>query len=96
MTSPKSRPENRPVNRVARIEAILQREFSPYLLEVRDESASHQGHAGWREGGETHIKIKIGAAVFAGCPRLASHRAIHAALAHEFNTGLHALSIVLV
>jgi BolA protein len=31
----------------------LQAAFAPDRLDVVDDSESHRGHAGWREGGET-------------------------------------------
>ena len=60
-------------------DAILEKlsvEFSPDHLEVIDESARHKGHAGWREGGETHFKVRIATRQFDGKSRLAQHRAI--------------------
>ena len=84
------------ISRIHRIQQALQAEFDPQVLEVIDESAAHHGHAGWREEGETHIKIRIGAVALAGKPRLQIHRAIHAVLAEELATGLHALSIDIV
>ena len=84
------------MTRIQRIQQQLQAEFAPSQLEVVDESAAHQGHAGWRAEGETHIQVRIAAAKLRGMPRLAAHRAIHAVLADEFAGGLHALSIVLL
>ncbi|MCG8625734.1 MAG: BolA family transcriptional regulator [Proteobacteria bacterium] len=84
------------ISRISRIQQKLKTEFNPQVLEVIDESAAHHGHAGWREEGETHIKIRIGAAAFVGTPHLQTHRAIHAVLAEELAGGLHALSIDIV
>ncbi|MDX2232860.1 MAG: BolA family protein [Hyphomonadaceae bacterium] len=67
--------------------------FSPSALEVVDESHKHAGHAGAAPGGETHFTVRIVAAEFADLSRVARHRAVTAALAGEFDTGLHALSI---
>ena len=45
-------------------------ELSPTALEVIDESELHRGHAGWREGGQTHFRIRMAAPVFAGLSRV--------------------------
>jgi len=71
----------------------LETAFSPLFLEVIDESEHHHGHSGWREGGETHYRIRIKAAAFAGLSRLAMHRAINEVLADDLNSGVHALAI---
>ncbi len=80
------------MRRHQRLETALQ-QFSPDLLEVIDESEKHHGHSGWREGGETHYRIRIRAPAFAGLSRVAIHRQINTALAAEFASGLHALAI---
>jgi len=80
-------------SRAERIRAALAAAFSPDLLEIVDESHLHHGHAGAAPGGETHYSIRIRAKSFAGLSRLAKHRLINAALAAEFDAGLHALSI---
>lgn len=76
-----------------RITATLQEAFSPVSLEVVDESDRHKGHGGWREGGETHFRVHIVSAAFAGMSRLAIHRAINEKLALELAAGVHALAI---
>jgi len=77
----------------ARITAHLAA-LSPLELDVIDESEQHRGHGGWREGGETHFRVKIRSAAFAGQNRVARHRAVNDLLAPEFARGLHALAIV--
>jgi BolA protein len=67
--------------------------FTPLSLEVLDESDRHQGHAGHREGGETHFRVYIVSEAFRGKSRLVRHRMINAALASELQTGVHALAI---
>ena len=44
-----------------RIETKLRERFQPAFLEVVDESSRHAGHSGWKEGGETHFRIRISA-----------------------------------
>ena len=36
----------------------LESAFQPLELEILDESENHRGHAGWREGGETHFHVR--------------------------------------
>ena len=75
------------------ITATLQERLDPIRLVVEDESQQHIGHAGWREGGETHFRIDVVSAAFEGKSRVERHRVINAALAGAFERGLHALAI---
>ena len=75
------------------IEHSLAEAFTPSLLEVIDESDKHKGHGGWREGGETHFRVRIVAHAFEGQSRVARHRAVNAALTDAFAAGVHALAI---
>lgn len=75
------------------IETRLRAAFEPYALEVIDESESHRGHAGYRDGGESHFRVAIRAADFAGQSRIARHRAVHAALGAELIGRIHALAL---
>ncbi len=50
--------------------------FAPASLDVVDESHQHAGHAGHREGGETHFRVYIVAEAFRGKSRLERHRMI--------------------
>jgi len=77
----------------ARIEAKLKAEFAPVALEVLDNSEAHRGHAGYREGGNTHFDVTIKAAAFGGLSRVAQQRLINKVLAAEFEAGLHALAL---
>jgi BolA family transcriptional regulator, general stress-responsive regulator len=76
-----------------RIEQKLQVAFQPTHLAVFDESAQHRGHAGHREGGETHFRVEIRAAQFVGQSRIDRSRAIHHVLAEELAGSIHALAI---
>ena len=71
----------------------LEQVFTPAQLEVIDESESHRGHAGWREGGETHFRIVIRDPRFAGMSRIARHRAVHEALGRDLLSRIHALAL---
>lgn len=70
--------------------------FAPSHLEVIDESEKHRGHGGYREGGETHFRVRIASPQFTGMPRLAQHRTIMATLDAELKAGVHALAIEVV
>ena len=74
-----------------RIAAKLTEAFAPSQLDVTDESASHAGHAGAREGGESHFHVLIVAEAFTGKSRLDRQRAVNAALAEELAGPVHAL-----
>jgi len=75
------------------IVAKLSSKFAPSTLEVLDESARHQGHAGSRPEGETHFRIRIVADSLAGKSRIAQHREIMETLAQELRSGVHAVAI---
>jgi BolA protein len=67
--------------------------FSPQSLKVMDESHQHEGHAGHREGGQTHFRVYIVSDAFKGKTRIERHRMINAALSGELAAGVHALAI---
>jgi BolA protein len=74
------------------IRTVLEQALAPSSIEVVDDSASHAGHAGAREGG--HYRVRLVAAAFAGRPQLERHRMVYSALAPLMGRGIHALSIV--
>jgi BolA family transcriptional regulator, general stress-responsive regulator len=67
--------------------------FGPESLRVVDESHQHEGHAGYRPGGESHFRIYIVAEAFKGKSRLERHRMINETLSGELAGGVHALAI---
>lgn len=67
--------------------------FSPTRLEVVDDSARHAGHAGAREGGESHFNVLIEAEVFTGLNRVARQRQVYGVLADLLAGPVHALSL---
>lgn len=76
------------------IEGKLRQAFSPERLLVINESHLHAGHQPDMTGtGETHMRVRIVSAAFAGMPRLARHRAITELLKPELDAGLHALAV---
>ena len=76
-----------------RIAAKLTRGLAPTMLDIVDESDRHKGHAGAREGGETHYRVYIVSAAFVGKGRLERHRMVNALLADELAAGVHALAL---
>lgn len=68
--------------------------LSPERLDVINESHLHAGHKPEFDGeGETHIRVRIVSAAFAGMSRVARHRAINDLVKAEFDAGLHALAV---
>ena len=79
-------------DRVALIKQRLQDAFSPTELEVRDDSAAHQGHAG-SQGGAGHYSVFIAANCFKGKTRIVIHREIYQILSDLIPEQIHALKI---
>lgn len=67
--------------------------FAPQSVRVEDESHRHEGHAGYRPGGQSHFRIYIVAEAFRDKSRLERHRMINDVLAAEIKGGVHALAI---
>ena len=81
------------MNYVDIIEKTLRECFRPDLLEVFDESEMHRGHAGFKEGTQTHFRVVISAKIFEEMPRVSRERAIYKALGSGTMQNIHALSI---
>jgi BolA protein len=80
---------------VARVEAIrerLQRDLSPLVLDIVDESHKHAGHEGARDG-RGHFRVRVVAAAFAGLPLIRRHQLVYAALADLMQSDIHALAM---
>lgn len=71
----------------------LEAALAPERLTIEDESHLHKGHAGHRPGVETHFRLTVVSAAFAGKPRVARHRMVSAALAEEIGNPIHALAM---
>lgn len=67
--------------------------LAPERLDLEDESERHRGHAGWRDGGNTHWRLTIVSAAFAGKNTVARHRMVYAALGELMQHPIHALAI---
>ena len=75
-----------------RITSLLEKELTPIFLEVTDFSESHKGHAGYREGGQTHFRIRMASPAFAGLGRIERHRLVHRTLG-DIVGRIHALAL---
>jgi BolA family transcriptional regulator, general stress-responsive regulator len=78
--------------RLERVRARLEAEFSPLELRVEDESHLHEGHAG-AAGGASHLRVHIVADAFRGLTPVARHRRIYAVLSDLMHREIHALAI---
>ena len=75
------------------IEARLRAGFDVREVEVIDDSASHAGHSGAPDGGQSHFNVRLRSADFTGKSRIARHRAVHAALGADLVGRIHALAL---
>jgi len=90
MVDPAGSTDERP----GRIRAALAA-LDPLVLELRDDSAAHRGHAGAREGGG-HYALRLVSRRFEGLAKLARHRLVYDLLADLMRRDIHALSLVLL
>lgn len=77
----------------ARIHDKLARTFQPLRLEIVNESDLHAGHHGSPGTGESHFRIMLVSAAFAGRNRIDRHRLVNDTLAEELRDGVHALAL---
>lgn len=75
------------------IESKLTQAFQPERLVVEDQSHLHAGHAGARPGGESHFRVELVSARFAGLNRVARQRLVYDTLAAELAGPIHALAL---
>ena len=78
------------------LEAKLRAALSPTELEIVDQSHLHAGHAGAREGGESHFRIRVVSETFGGKSRVQRQRLVNEALREELAGPVHALSMELM
>lgn len=87
--------ESRKMRTSDEIRQKLEQAFHPEFLEVLDESERHRGHSGWREGGQTHFRVRMKAAALSELSRIGRHRAVHQALGPDLIGRIHALALEL-
>jgi BolA family transcriptional regulator, general stress-responsive regulator len=68
--------------------------LSPVMIEVRDDSAKHAGHAGNNGGG--HLSARIVSAAFIGKRTVERHRAVYALVSDLMPHQIHALALTTV
>ena len=75
------------------IEEKLRNVFDIRKIVVVDDSASHAGHSGAPEAGESHFNVMLRCPEFAGKTRIFRHRAVHDALGSDLLARMHALAL---
>jgi BolA family transcriptional regulator, general stress-responsive regulator len=79
----------------ATIREKLLRTFQPTRLVVINESHLHAGHRTSPGTGESHFRVSMVSAAFAGKSRLQRHRLVNETLAAELAGKVHALALEL-
>lgn len=77
----------------ARLREKLTGALAPIDLDIIDESDRHAGHAGARAEGETHFRVRIVSASFAGLSRVDRQRLVYGILKDELDGPVHALAL---
>lgn len=67
--------------------------LAPQRLSIVDDSHKHEGHSGWKEGGETHFRVEIVSEHFSGKSRVERQRMVYALLSDELADTIHALQL---
>jgi len=80
------------LDRVTLIKEKLTAALTPTLLEIKDDSDKHAGHAGAKQGGG-HFSVTIVSSIFTEKTLIQRHRLVYAALDELMKTKIHALSI---
>ena len=75
------------------IRAKLTSGLAPLRLEITDDSHLHAGHAGAREGGESHFTVEVVSAAFDGMGRVGRQRLVYDLLKEELAGPVHALAL---
>jgi len=78
--------------RLASIRHVLEAQFGPTELLIKDQSQLHAGHEGAKDG-KGHYDVTIVSAEFEGQNRVARHRMVYDALTQLLQTDIHALRI---
>jgi BolA protein len=67
--------------------------LTPVRLDVINESELHAGHRSSPGTGESHFRVLVVSAKFAGLSRVARHRLVNELIADELTGGVHALAL---
>ena len=87
MTTPSTGPVEQAIT------ARLTEALDPTHLQVINESGLHRGHAGDDGSGESHFRVVVESAAFAGLNRVARQRLVNQALAELLRDHVHALAM---
>ena len=80
-------------DRIEKIRARLSAAFQPVEpIEIIDDSHSHAGHPGARDG-RGHFRVRVVSALFDGMKTLERHRMVYKAVDTLMQTDIHALNI---
>ena len=77
------------MSRQSRLEQTFTSHLMPTLLKIHDETHQHSVPL----DSESHFKVVLVSTCFEQQSRVARHRLVQQLVAHEFITGLHALSL---
>ena len=83
------------MNRIERIQALLNASLTPAECVVDDESHLHAGHAGAASGGG-HYRLRLVSAHFEGLSKVARHRLVYDVLHEMMPQDIHALAMTLL
>ena len=79
-------------DRPERIRQLLEKQFDPQELLVKDQSQLHAGHEGAKDG-KGHFDVTIVSDAFEGQNRIQRHRMVYDALDQLIQSDIHALRI---
>lgn len=80
------------LDRPQRIRHLLEKQFDPQELLVKDQSQLHAGHEGAKDG-KGHFDVTIVSDAFEGQNRIQRHRMVYDALDQLIQSDIHALRI---
>ncbi len=81
-------------SRLARLEHIFRVNFIVKYLEIENQSAQHSGH--YSGDGESHWRVLLVSQDFSGLSRIQRHQKVNGILKHEFEQGMHAMTLQLL
>jgi BolA protein len=79
-------------SRIERLESRIRERLVPTVLELRDDSARHAGHAGARAG-HGHYTVLVVSPAFTVLAPLRRHRLVYDAVGDMMQSDIHALTI---
>ncbi len=80
-------------NKEKEIYQILDKNFSPHFLKVKDVSYQHKNHSGFNAKETSHVEIEIKSDKLGKISRIEAHREINKALDGLWREGIHSIKI---